>query len=272
MSVVMIYQVNSEIQLNKSSYVPVTKGSTVYYGGSQMWFSNKHKLSKDYIIHHYGCGTIAMADLFLYMANKSYVYTTPITEGIIKDADYAYYTDYMSYVRKINTYYTKTRPFIAVLGPRLAFAFNSYAKKYQFNLRARWELTLSYYDMLENIEEMLYYDIPIILSIGPNTPKLWGKKGITFYHGDVIKDTDDKKDKYDSLINPVLYKLNPVRNNINSHYVTVTGIYRMKYKSKKTTVLGISSWGKQYYINYNEYRDYIDTTGGTFTSSMLYIR
>jgi len=46
----------------------------------------------------------------------------------------------------------------------------------------------------------------------------------------------------------------------------------MKYKSKKTTVLGISSWGKQYYINYNEYRDYIDTTGGTFTSSMLYIR
>lgn len=211
------------------------------------------------------------------MGNKaSSLYKTPITDGIIKETDYIYYTDYMTYVRQINRYYTKTKPLIAVLGPKIAFVFNSYAKKYRFNLRAKWELTLSYYEMLEQIEEMLYYDIPVILSIGPNTPNLWGKKGITLYHRDALNNTpnDTLNDPPNvSLINPTLYKFNPVRSNINSHYITVTGIYRMtKSDSKESTMLRISSWGKLYYINYNEYREYIDTFGGTFTSSMLYIK
>ena len=37
-------------------------------------------------------------------------------------------------------------------------------------------------------------------------------------------------------------------------------------------MLRISSRGRQYYINYEEYRDYIETWGGTFTSSLVLIK
>ena len=253
----MLYSAKAKIELANSSYVPILRDSTVFYGGNQMWFSDDNKRSKDYIICHYGCGTIATADLFLYLAIKSDLYRNGVTESVLQGTDSAYYKDYMSYVRKVNAYYTKTKRYIAVLGPRIAYAFNSYARTYRFKLRARWKLGLSYYDMLASIEEMLSRDIPIILSIGPNTPFLWKNNGISFYTKNVI----DEADRY-----------HPVKSNVNSHYVTVTGIYNNLTDCKEKIMLRISSWGKLYYINYNEYRDYIDNHGDSLTSSMIYIK
>jgi len=269
----MLYYEKSKIELADSGYVPILKDSTVYYGGSQMWFPDNNKKSKDYIIHHYGCGTIATADLFLYLAIKSASYRTGVTESVLQGTDSAYYLDYMSYIRKINTYYTKTKRYIAVLGPRIAYAFNSYARTYRFNLRARWKLTLTYYDMLEHIEEMLSGDIPVILSIGPNTPLLWKNDGIGFYVRESVDNQTNNADDKILLPAPDLYCYHTVKNKIHSHYVTVTGIYRNVEKNSpgEKILLRISSWGKKYYINYDEYRDYIDKSGGTFTSSMVYI-
>lgn len=262
----MLYRDRTKIELLDTAYVPVLRDTTVHYGGSQMWFPDNNKKSKDYILHHYGCGTIATADLFLYLAISNEAYKSGVTKSLLQGTDSAYYKDYMSYVRKVDLYYTKTKKHIAVLGPRIAYAFNSYARTYQFPLRARWKLSLSYYDMLERIEEMLSRDIPVILSIGPNTPLIWRNEGISFYKREA----------------PPLYQYHLVKNNVNSHYVTVTGVFKIEpcsddpqekfYNNNKKIMLGISSWGKQYYINYNEYRDYIDKSGGRFTSSMIYIK
>lgn len=278
----MLYYDKSKIELEDSGYVPVLRDSTVYYGGSQMWFPDDNKRSKDYLIRNYGCGTIATADLFLYLAIKSDSYRSGVTESVLQGTDSAYYKDYMSYVRKVNEYYTKTRPYIAVLGPRIAYAFNSYARTYQFKLKARWRLGLSYYDMLESIGEMLSMDIPVILSIGPNTPFLWGKEGICFYKREIIEYSDKDTDEESSIIPSTLYSYSPAKHNINSHYVTVTGLYKMQSSNskgqgqlsngKRKIMLRISSWGKLYYIDYNEYRNYIDNWGGTFTSSIIYIK
>lgn len=283
----MLYRDRAKIELLDSGYVPVLRDSTVFYGGSQMWFPDNNKKSKDYIIHHYGCGTIATADLFLYLAIRKDIYRSGVTESVLQGTDSAYYKDYMSYVRKVNIYYTKTKRHIAVLGPRIAYAFNSYARTYQFPLRARWNLSLSYYDMLERIKEMLSRDIPVILSIGPNTPLLWKNEGISFYNKDIYYEKDDpsyastSSNITNSMPHPTLYQYHKVKNNVNSHYVTVTGLYKMEQvrnphenqiNTKEKIMLGISSWGKLYYINYNEYRDYIDKSGGRFTSSMIYIK
>jgi hypothetical protein len=194
-------------------------------------------------------------------------FQSPETEIALDVSDTVNYLNYDAYVRLINDRYTKTRKVIAVLGPKIASAINSYSKAYGLGYQASWKWTLSYYDMYEIISEMLDMDIPVILSIGPNTPNLWGKKGIPFYQRYEIEIPEDTE-KPANLIKPYLYRANV--QNINGHYVTVTGL--IKDELAGLIMLRISSWGKQYYINYEEYRDYIESIGGTFTSSLVYIR
>jgi hypothetical protein len=259
------------IELLRPEYVPIHKDNRIYYGGSQMWFSDKNRYSKDYILHHYGCGTIATADLFLYLALQKKSCRTAVTEIAIKNDNEIQYTDYTSYVRFVNTDYTKTRRVLAVLGPAAASAINSYSKYYGLGLKASWKLSLNYYEMYDLIEEMLSKDIPVILSIGPNTPKLWGKKGIPFYE---LKEIDYQEPKEDSpeatQEGSKPYYYHAVNQSINSHYVTVTALIKDEVTGR--IMLRISSWGRQYYINYEEYWDYIENTGGTFTSSIIYLK
>lgn len=252
------------IELLNPNYVPIIKDTTKSYGGNQMWFSANNKLSEDYVLHQYGCGTIATADLFLYWAIQNEDYRNPVTDTALKESDTILYSDYDRYVRNINKDYTNTHRVIAVLGPKAASAINSYALYYKVGYKASWKLKLSYYDMYDMMEEMLQNDIPVILAIGPNTPNLWGKKGIKFYQRNEITNPgpDEEKNK------PYYYKA--VKQDISGHYVTVTGL--IKDDIAGTIMLKISSWGKQYYINYEEYRDYLENAGGTITSSIIYIR
>lgn len=272
--------VKNMIELSNPNYVPVIKDSKTFYGGSQMWFSADRWHSKDYILHNYGCGTIATADMFLYLALQNERLKSPETEIALKNGSCPIsYENYDPYVRRINDDYTKTQRIIAVLGTKIASAINAYSNYYGFGYQASWKLKLTYYDMLDIIEDMLSQDIPVILSIGPNTPKLWGKQGIPFYEYREIdyRDTNSKPSGKDQLSEhtkpsevkkPYYYKI--AQQNVNSHYVTVTGIIKDEIAGR--IMLRISSWGKEYYINYEEYRDYIESTSGTFTSSIIQVK
>ena len=260
---------NAITALRQPDYLPVIKNSDKYFGGSQMWFSTDHRYSKDYILHNYGCGTIATADFFLYLALQNKALRTPITALAIKQNEIDY-IDYITCVYTVHKTYTKTKPFIAVLGPSVAHAINSYSGSYGLGLKAAWKWRLNYYDMYDRIEEMLGKDIPVILSIGPNTPRLWGKKGIPFYE---LKEIDYQvpgtkvTEASEEVSKPYYYKA--VNQDINGHYVTVTALIKDEVTGR--IMLRISSWGRQYYVNYEEYRDYIESYGGTFTSSLVYV-
>lgn len=258
------------IQLSNSDYVRVMKDNYFSYGGSQMWFPQKNYFSKDYILYHYGCGTIAAADFFLYLALQYEAYKSPETGIVLQDNRTIPYNDYYSYVRRIHDRYTKTHRVIAVLGPQLASAIEFYARVNSYQLHAAWKWTLGYYDMYEMIEEMLSKDIPVILSIGPNTPLLWGQKGISFYEMEEIDITSNAADANTKANEKRTHYYKEVMQNINSHYVTVTAL--IKDDETNAIMLRISSWGKQFYINYEEYRYYIEETGGTFTSSLVYVK
>lgn len=294
-------------ELLNPMYLPVIKDSSIYYGGSQMWFPTDRKYSRDYVLHNYGCGTIATADLFLYLALQNKAMKTPVTEIALHQGNPIKYENYQTYIRLINNRYTKTKPIIAVLGIKIASVINDYSDTYGLGYQASWQWKLTYYDMLDMMEEMLSKDIPVILSIGPNTPKLWGKKGISFYTIRVIEylkensklsdhtELSDTKHPTDTIPNPpelsdvkqptdtapnpptegpikkkkpYYYKVEA--SDVNGHYVTVTGIIKDEIANR--IMLRISSWGKLYYINYEEYRDYIESYGGTFTSSIVRLK
>lgn len=268
----MPFKNNIVAQLSAPDYVPVIKDAKISYGGSQMWFPDRKWYSKDYILHHYGCGTIAAADLFLYLSQKEKILQTPITALAVNMENQIVYPNYTSYVKQIHDQYTKTLPVLAVLGPWAASAINTYSDYYGLGLQASWKWTLTYYDMYDLIEEMLEKDIPVILSIGPNTPNLWGRKGISFYE---LREIDFhpsalQTDTEYTVEIPKPYYYKAVKYDINGHYVTVTGLIKDELTGR--IMLRISSWGSLYYMNYEEYRDYVENIGGTFTSSLIYIK
>lgn len=266
----MPFKDNIVVQLSAPDYVPIIKDTGISYGGSQMWFPETKWYKKDTIIHRYGCGTIAVADLLLYLSCRKMYLRTPITALAVNADNQIVYQNYLSYVRKIHDQYTKTLPLLAVLGPIAASAINTYSEDYGLNLRASWQWTLNYYEMYDLIEEMLNKDIPVILSIGPNTPKLWGRKGIPFYELREIdfQPSQTVSDSSKEVSKPYYYKT--VKYDINGHYITVTGLIKDELTGR--IMLQISSWGSRYFIDYEKYRDYAENVGGTFTSSLLHVR
>ncbi len=261
---------NVIITLRRPDYLPVIKNNDKYFGGSQMWFSANHRYGKDYILHNYGCGTIATADLFLYLAMQNSSFRTPVTDSAIIRQNGINYMDYIPYVYTIHHSYIKTKPLVTVLGPSIARAVRSYSRTYGLGLKAAWKWKLNYYDMYDRMEEMLGRDLPVILSIGPNVPKLWGRKGIPFYELKEIDYLDPGAKGQEPMTEaskPYYYKT--VEEGINGHYVTVTALIKDEVTGR--IMLRISSWGKQYYINYEEYRDYIDSHSTPSTSSLVYI-
>jgi hypothetical protein len=257
-----------EKSISNTDYIPVIISDGSYsYGGNQGWFSNDKWLSMDYKIRNYGCGTVAVSDLFLYWAIKNPSYNTKETELAINNGRINK-EDYLNYVRRMHKRYTRTSMWIGVLGPKLASAINSYNKRHDIKYKASWKWRLSYEDMLEIINEMLENDIPVIFSVGPNTPNLWGKKKVNMYIAE--RDDNDNSDDNGNRENlNYLHQYTGVKT-VSGHYMTITEIIN-DYEYGRT-MLCVSSWGKKYYIDYDEYRYYIDNYGGTYTSSLIYIR
>lgn len=54
--------------------------------------------------------------------------------------------------------------------------------------------------------------------------------------------------------------------------MVITGVIKDDIRIDKNVMLRVSSWGRTHYIDYDEYRNYIDNVGGKWTSSIVYIR
>lgn len=94
------------------------------------------------------------------------------------------------------------------------------------------------------MEEMLSKNLPVIMSVGPNFPCVWRNHKLPFYirknDGTYVQDCQ-----------------------VNGHYVTVTEM--------DETWLCISSWGKKYYINRQEYMEYVRRYSGFLVSNIVYL-
>lgn len=221
----------------KKSYISILHQDKWSYGGSQMWFDNK-------TLHGYGCGLIAAADLLLYLgeeklpcvaaqeaecacdeaANKA---ENACGEAAGKAEGEYSEVAYMEYIERLRRRFT-VLPRLGMPGWLLAFQLWLYFLGKRHFCRIWWGCSVRKRDAA--IVKMLRADIPVILSIGPNFPFIWGKHKVRLY----------RKAENGSYV---------YEQSTNAHYVTVTGIDREWYR--------ISSWGKEYYISRREYAEYV---------------
>lgn len=190
------------------------------YGGNQAWFPYK-------FLKNSACGVISATDLFLHIEGK---------ETIDEQ-------QYLQFARNIWLGYLPVFPGFGMNGWTLMAGINRYFYKKKLPYQAFWGA--SGRKMLSRIDRMLAEDLPVILSVGPNFPNIFGKRKLTFY-----TKTNDKR-----YIPAVKTK---------AHFVTVTG--------RDGIYLQISSWGKKYYIDIREYREYVKHYSNSLFSNIICIQ
>lgn len=199
------------------------------YGGNQM--ASTHK-----VMRRCGCGIVAAADLLLYFHR----FHQPLpflagTDDILRQEEYENLLQQLRR-RHMPLFYP-----VGMNGVSLAIGLNRIFRRNGVDLRARWDM--SERKLWQHMEEMLHRDLPVILSIGPNFPRLWRQGKETLYRmdqGDYRKATETR-----------------------AHYVTVTGM--------DDVWLRISSWGKEYYLSRQEYESYRSNLSSALVSNIVYI-
>ena len=189
-----------------------------------------------------GCGVIAALDLLLYLdrvhlGGRCEMFASALEDGGIDEKEY----DQLA--RSLSRRFFPIIPKLGINGLMLAAGLNAFFRRYGFPFRASWGIGSS--RMIEKIADMLSRDIPVILSIGPNFPLFWQKNELNFYAftpGGEMRHACS----------------------IKSHYVTVTGMDDSRFR--------ISSWGREYYIDRQEYFSYIRHHSGSLVSNIVYIR
>lgn len=69
---------------------------------------------------------------------------------------------------------------------------------------------------------------------------------------------------------PYSYEPDSNETNVSSHFITVTGYIEDNIAEKK--MLKISSWGREYYIDYDEYIAYVENYSNFKLSNVVYIQ
>lgn len=216
----------------KKEYISVD-GS---FGGNQRWL--RKDADKANTLSDYGCGLISANDVLLHISDKA--------NSTSKEK-------YIAAIREMNRRYFHVLPFLGVSGIMLSFYMRIYLfmhrKHFDKRYKVRWGVLPK--RQFACIKEMLENDIPVVLSIGPGLIRE-RKKELPLYS---LNEPDGK---------PHFTQVNSVKD----HYINVTGII----ETENSTMLEISSWGKRYYIDYNEYRDFVRKHDNYLFSNILYIK
>ena len=227
----------------------IENGSVSSYGGSQnMYESLKERKC--------GCGIAGAADIILYIealaeavksGNRTYTADSKMAQSLEKlTVSKERFLAASSELRK------KYMPIIPGRGVNsfiLAWGLNRYFKKHKMPYRSRWKWTAL--KKWKTVERMLNDDIPVILAIGNNFPFVWGKKELNLYVLDGKASASEE----------AVYRK---EQSVCGHFVVVTAI--------EENCLTVSSWGRKYYINIDEYNAYVARHSIHLYSNILEIK
>lgn len=203
------------------------------YGGDQ-------SVAQDKVMRRCGCGVVGGADLLLYLHRWHADCRTAALSGA--DGEVIPQEWYEALLQRLRRrYFPILYPF-GKDGVTLAMGMNRYFRKYGIPLRARWNGGRR--SLWSNLERMLNEDIPVILSIGPNFPLFWQKHKLTLYR------------RAPEGFRPA--------SAANSHFLMVTGV--------EDKWLQVSSWGQAYYLDRDEYCDYVRRNSCWLFSNILSVK
>ena len=214
-------------------FVSVSTERGLSYGGSQSFSKNK-------TMSRCGCGVVAALDWLLYLQKRdrpAFVSFLPETQEPIEKGEYTRLLQTLS--RKFLPMFYPT----GINGLVLAAGMNLLFLREHLPYRAEWRITRK--GLWEGIKDMLRRDYPVILSVGPNFPRLLSGK--------------EKATLFQRSIQGTLFPATAV----NAHYMTVTAM--------EGEWLRLSSWGREYYLNIPAYEDYIREHSSYVFSNILYV-
>lgn len=215
-------------------YISVALSSGTSFGGGQQY-------SKDAMIRRCGCGVIAAADALLYLSRWHSYGAVDYFAGLLKDKPVPL-SAYDRCIRDLSRRYFPMIPYAGINGVMLMAGIQLFFRRHGMPYTARWCILSG--PMWTRIEEMLRADIPVIMSVGPNFPLIWGDRRVRFY----VQSPDGQ------------YR--PV-SGARAHYFTVTGM--------DSEWLQISSWGRCYYLRRRDFADYVRQHSTSIASNILWI-
>lgn len=240
----------SDVKIYKLRNDYISVGEEQSYGGNQGWL-----MSQNQIITNQGCGCISASDIILYLAYEG-KYNIDDTYNVKFEGNNINKNNYIDYILKMNdNYFTVDEN--GIKGTEIAIGMNRYFRNNEIKLKAEWKL--SDIDFLDTIKEMLENDIPVSMSANKLKSKYEDDYKIKMYQP---KNTDDWWRKTNQ----------EVVNTFCSHYVTVTAMAEDQISGKNW--FQVSSWGKKYYIDCDEYLEYADHYGkwGWIATNILHIK
>lgn len=202
------------------------------YGGGQQF-------SESEMIRRCGCGVVAAADLLLYLTRWHPNGAVDYFAGMLEDKPIPLPV-YDSRIRHLSRAFFPMIPYAGINGLMLMAGMELFFRKHGMPYTARWCFAPG--KLWDHIGDMLRADIPVIMSVGPNFPLIWGDRRVRFY----------AQSPAGSYI---------PASGARAHYFTVTGL--------DESWLRISSWGRLYYLKREEFEEYMRSCSISFTSNIL---
>ena len=150
----------------RHSYPAVAGAKGVTFGGDQ-------RASTDAVMRRCGCGIVAAADLLLYLhRHHPDCFLPPLRNAPMqRPLAQAEYDRLLGHLRA--RYFPIVYPF-GTNGAALAHGLNRIYRRCGVPYRARWGVSADRF--WKTMEQMLEDDLPVILAVGMNFPKVWAKE------------------------------------------------------------------------------------------------
>ena len=233
----------NQISLSENFIQVADRTANQSFGGNQGWFY----IDKFGNLSRQGCGVIAAVDTFLYLSGR---YCNSFEK-------YSYEVVAFCRNRRLAKLFMKEISFrkydnisfaIGIIPIQISGFLNKQMKFTGRKMHFKWNGIHGHRDLYFKMKSMISRNIPVIWSL--------------YSHGKQIK----------------LYVKNPADRfvysgmDVNNHYVTATAVYEDCSK-EHSKMIEISSWGKKYYIDFDEYLEYVgNSLINKYCSNILYIK